>query len=47
MARYVTAIVERDGEGHVALCPEIDVASHGESVAEARTNLAEAVVLFF
>ncbi|MCY4301445.1 MAG: hypothetical protein OXC68_06885 [Aestuariivita sp.] len=47
MAKYLTAIVERDGEGYVALCPEVDVASQGQSVAEARNNLAEAVALFF
>lgn len=40
-----TAIVERDGEGLVALCPELDVASQGTSVEEVRQNLAEAVSL--
>ncbi|MCY4151006.1 MAG: hypothetical protein OXE94_02060 [Aestuariivita sp.] len=43
----MTAIVESDGEGYVALCPEVDVASQGKSIAEARKNLAEAVALFF
>lgn len=47
MNRQLTAIVERDGDGYVALCPEVDVVSQGESVAEARDNLAEALVLFF
>ncbi|MXX71868.1 MAG: type II toxin-antitoxin system HicB family antitoxin [Gemmatimonadetes bacterium] len=47
MTRRLTAIVERDGEGYVALCPELDIASQGETVAEARDNLAEALVLFF
>jgi len=46
MNRRFTAIVEREGDGYVALCPEVDVASQGESVAEARDNLAEALVLF-
>ena len=32
----LTAIVERDGDGYVALCPELDVISHGDSAAEAR-----------
>lgn len=44
--RQLTAIIEREGEGYVALCPELDVASQGESVELARTNLKEAVELF-
>ena len=47
MNRRLTAIVEREGEGYVALCPEVDVASQGDTVAEARDNLAEALTLFF
>jgi predicted RNase H-like HicB family nuclease len=42
----MTAIIERDGDGYVALCPELDIASQGESIEEARTNLCEAVELF-
>ena len=41
-----TAIVEREGDGFVALCPELDVASQGASVEEATANLREAVELF-
>lgn len=47
MSRHVTAIVEREGDGYVALCPEFDVASQGQNVAEARRNLEEALTLFF
>lgn len=49
MNRRLTAIVEREGDsdGYVALCPELDVASQGYSVTEARDNLAEALELFF
>ena len=49
MARIekLTAIVERDGDTYVALCPELDIASQGASVDEARANLKEAVELFF
>ena len=47
MKRRLTAIVERDGDGYVALCPEVDVASEGANVSEARDNLAEALTLFF
>ena len=45
--RQLTAIIEREGDGYVALCPELDIASQGESVENARANLAEAVELFF
>ncbi len=41
-----TAVIERDGSVFVALCPELDVASQGESVEAAKANLAEAVALF-
>lgn len=47
MSRQLTAIVEREGDGYVALCPQVDVASQGLTVAEARENLAEALTLFF
>ena len=47
MNRQLTAIVEREGDGYVALCPEVDVASQGSTVAEARDNLEEALALFF
>ena len=45
--RRLTAIIEREGDGYVALCPELDVASEGNTVEEARLNLTEAVELFF
>lgn len=44
--RSYTAIVEQEGAGYVALCPELDVASQGESVESATANLKEAVELF-
>ena len=47
MNRQLTAIIEREGDGYDALCPEVDVASQGDSVAEARDNLKEALTLFF
>ena len=47
MTKGLTAIVEREGTGYVALCPEVDVASQGDTVAEARANLEEALSLFF
>jgi len=47
MTRQLTAIIEREGDGYVALCPELDLASQGDSVAEAKENLQEALELFF
>jgi len=44
--RYITAIISREGNGYVSLCPELDVASQGQSVENASRNLAEAVELF-
>jgi predicted RNase H-like HicB family nuclease len=43
----LTAIIEREDEGLVALCPEVAVASQGDSIEEARVNLVEALTLFF
>lgn len=47
MPRQLTAIIEREGDGYVALCPELDIASQGDSIEEARENLREALELFF
>ena len=47
MNRRLTAIVEREGDGYVSLCPQLDVASQGDTVADARENLIEALTLFF
>ena len=46
-SRRLTAIIEREDDGFVALCPELDIASEGVSIEEARTNLVEALTLFF
>ena len=45
--RRLTAIIEREDDGFVALCPELDIASEGSTVEEARTNLVEALTLFY
>ncbi len=47
MIRQLTAIIEKEGDGYVALCPEADVASQGNTISEARNNLIEALELFF
>ena len=43
MVRKVTAIIEREGDGYVSLCPELDIASQGDTVEQARNNLKEAL----
>ena len=45
--RRLTAVIEPEDEGYVALCPEFDIASQGATVEEARANLIEALTLFF
>ena len=45
--RQLTAIIEREGSGSVALCPELDIASQGDNIEQARQNLVEALELFF
>ena len=47
MMRQMTAIIEREGDSYVALCPELDIASQGASVSETRSNLKEALELFY
>jgi predicted RNase H-like HicB family nuclease len=49
MARVqqLTAVIEREGDGYVATCPELDVVSQGRTIEEARLNLVEAVEGFF
>lgn len=47
MNRQLTAIITREGDGYVSLCPELDIASQGDTVADARANLQEALELFF
>ncbi|MEQ9230911.1 MAG: type II toxin-antitoxin system HicB family antitoxin [Cyclobacteriaceae bacterium] len=42
-----TAVIEKEGQGYVSLCPELDIASQGDSVEEASANLKEAVEAFF
>jgi len=44
--QQLTAIIEREGDGYVGLCPELDIASQGDTIESARKNLQEAVELF-
>jgi predicted RNase H-like HicB family nuclease len=47
MKKQLTAIIAREGGGYVSLCPELDIASQGATIEEARDNLQEALELFF
>jgi predicted RNase H-like HicB family nuclease len=45
--RRMTVVIEREDDGFVAFSPELDVASQGQTIEEARANLIEALTLFF
>ena len=45
--KRLTAVIEKEGNAYVSLCPELDIASQGGTIEEAKQNLAEAVTLFF
>ena len=47
MKRTLTAYLTQEEGWYVAQCLEVDVASQGESEAEAMTNLREALHLHF
>jgi predicted RNase H-like HicB family nuclease len=47
MTKTITATIWRENDGYVSLCSELDIASQGETIEEARANLREAVELFF
>ncbi|MCL4742812.1 MAG: type II toxin-antitoxin system HicB family antitoxin [Phycisphaerales bacterium] len=40
-------MIHKEDNVDVALCPELDIASQGTTLEEARANLIEAVELFF
>lgn len=40
--RMLTALIERENDGYVALCPRLDIASQGDSIEQARRNLIAA-----
>jgi predicted RNase H-like HicB family nuclease len=44
--KQLPCIIEREGDSYVSLCPQIDIASQGNSVEEARKNLVEAIEFF-
>jgi predicted RNase H-like HicB family nuclease len=46
MTYRFTALITKDGNWHVARCPELDVTSQGEDIESARANLREAIELY-
>ncbi len=47
MRQKLTAIIEKENDGYVSLCPELDIASQGDTIEQARDNLKAALELFF
>jgi len=47
MKYKLTAIIQKEDDMFVALCPELDIASQGYTIEEAKKNLEEAVAIFF
>jgi len=47
MLKQLTAIIHKEDDIYVSLCPELDIASQGQNIEEAKGNLKEAVELFF
>ena len=47
MNKRLTAVIQREDDGFVAYCPELDIASQGNSIQDARDQLREALELFF
>lgn len=43
----LTCVIASDGDAFVSHCPELDIASQGDSIRSARANLVEALELFF
>ena len=42
----LTAVINKEEDMYVALCPELDIASQGYTPEEAKENLKEAINLF-
>ena len=44
--RTFTAVVQKEADGWVSWCPELDIASQGDTVEQAKAHLKEALELF-
>lgn len=47
MSKRLTAIIQGEDSGFVSSCPELDIASQGDTIEESLANLREAVELFY
>lgn len=45
--KQLTAIIHKEDNAYVSFCPELDIASQGSDIEEAKGSLKEAVDLFF
>ena len=43
----LTAVIEKEDNMYISLCPELDIASQGVTSDEAKSNLIEALELFY
>lgn len=43
----LTAVIEKEDNMYISLCPELDIASQGNTPDEAKSNLIEALELFY
>ncbi len=43
----LTAVIEKEDNIYIYLCPELDIASQGNTPDEAKSNLVEALELFY
>lgn len=46
MTYRVSVVIEHEDQWYVAFCPELDIASQGKTIEEARANLKEAIELY-
>jgi predicted RNase H-like HicB family nuclease len=47
MPKKLTIVIHKEDDFYVSICPELDIASQGSNIEEAKDNLKEAVELFF
>lgn len=46
MTHQFSSVINKENGIYVALCPELDIASQGESIEESLYNLKEAIALY-
>jgi predicted RNase H-like HicB family nuclease len=46
VSQPLTAVIRFECDGYVSICPELDIASQGDTIEEAGKNLVEALALF-